>query len=366
MTLDYKDRDTKHDPLPVQSVSYRGSVSSEYISTHVYDKESLEFKLEGGYRFANRMRLRGGWAYEEIDRDAQEVDESYKDSTDENRFWAELKMPQMGALSVRLRGQYSQLDNDISHERDEHVHNEEGIAERALPFFLLARDQDRYSISADYMANSQLSFNASYEYIQDDFDNDAYGLEERESQVLNLAASFSPSEALAFTVYGSHEEYQLEQLSLYTQGSSAPPSAEWSLEQEDEADTLGFSAQWSAIPDKLDVVFDYSWMKADSAYASIAGTLDGAVRECSGAPSYSGFCTGSMPDVSNKLQRLNLKLDYHYNEQTDISARYVYEHRRMDDWSWGASRAYAAALGFYWQDPSYDSHAVVVAVRYKF
>ena len=106
-------------------------------------------------------------------------------------------------------------------------------------------------------------------------------------------------------------------------------------------------------------------MCADSEYAStIVSNPNNFI--CSGAPNYSGLCSSDMPSTNDKLQRVNLSALYHVNAHFDISGRYIFEWRRMNDWAWDESVPYAAPLTFYWSEPEYDSQVLVFAARYKF
>ena len=69
----YKDRDARHDPLPVNELSYTYNNTAPGFTSKVYDKQTQALGAEAGYRFAGRVKLRGGYEYEEADRDTDET-----------------------------------------------------------------------------------------------------------------------------------------------------------------------------------------------------------------------------------------------------------------------------------------------------
>ena len=70
----YKDRDARHDPLPVNELSYTYNSSAPGFTSKVYDKQTQTLGAEAGYRFGGRVKLRGGYEYEEADRDTDELE----------------------------------------------------------------------------------------------------------------------------------------------------------------------------------------------------------------------------------------------------------------------------------------------------
>ncbi len=360
---DYRDRDTQHDAYPVLELSYQPDAAASGFSSRVYDKETQRFAVEGGYRFAGRLRLRGGYEYEAIDRDTDEFDplgvlESFTDATTEDRYWAELKLPEIGALSTKLRAEYSTIDPDLSHQTEEFI-SPGGIGRRATPFFLLERTQDVYEIDLDYALGTSASVYFSWKSVRDDFDNDTYGLDSRDSDIGNLGFSWSPAEALSLSAYLSREEYDIRQTGRQM-GATAVPYSEWRLVSEDDGDAYGVSLDWAVIADRFDIAADLAFVETDSTYVSSPLAQAGVA-----------LTTGATPDVNDELLRLNVVGTYRWNERVELSGRYIWERRDAEDWGWDtlltpAAATTASAIGFTYQRPDYDASAVIVALRYRF
>jgi len=356
LEYDYKNRENQHNALPVQLVS--GATASSGYSSHLFDKETQSFAAEGGYRFANRFRIRGGMELLSTDRDTTTVGASFTDTTEEDRYWLELKLPSMGSLSAKVRAEYNTTDADLSDETQEFI-SPGGVDRRATPFFLLERSEDVYEINVDYAFADSVSLYGSFKVIRDDFDNENYGLHDRESEVANFGLSWSPSNVVAMSAYASFEQYELRQIGRQM-GATPVPYSEWNLKTEDESDAFGVTLDWMVVEGRFAIKADLAYLESDSSYIS-------SVRESAGI----ALLTGAMPDSDDQLLRLNIVGNYRFNEQVDVSARYIYESRSANDWAWDSLltpgvATTASTIGFAYERPDYDSQALIMAVRYKF
>ncbi|MBK6286561.1 MAG: MtrB/PioB family decaheme-associated outer membrane protein [Gammaproteobacteria bacterium] len=360
LQYDYKDKDTRHDPIQTQLVSYSGSASDGY-SNRIYDSERQTFAIEGGYRFASRVRLRGGIELETTDRDTDELDPlgaalSFTDSTDEDRYWVELKLPNLAALSVKLRAEYNVVEADLSDETEEFI-SPGGVGRRATPFFLLDRDQDVYKINADYALSDSVSLYGSFSVVRDDFNNDTYGLDTRDAEVTTVGLSWAASKAVSLSAYGSYEDYKVRQLGRQM-GGTAVPYSEWKLDSEDNADAFGLTLDWVVVEDRFDLSMDFAYLESDSSYETNETYFGGIT-----------LVTGDTPDSNDSLSRLNIVGNYHFNDRIDVIGRYIYESRNAEDWAWSpdvVTAGTAAAVAFAYERPDYNSQAVMMSVRYKF
>jgi MtrB/PioB family decaheme-associated outer membrane protein len=374
--LDYKDRDATHDAFPANLISYTGGFSPGY-SSRVYGKQTQELGAEAGYRFGRGVRLRAGYEYEEMDRDTDEWSYdpvalsyspvSFTDTTDEDRLWAELKLGSLGSLSLKLRGEYNVIDADLSDETEEFI-SPGGQGRRATPAFLLDRDQTVYGVGADYALGHNASLYASYDWIEDDYDNDTYGLESRESTVYSAGINWAASKALDFSVYASREEYEIEQLGRQM-GATPTPYSEWALETDDEINAFGLTMDWIVIEDRFDMSADLAYLDSESTYAS-EQVLNAGIT----------LVTGETPDSTDEVMRLNIAGTYHYNDQIDVIGRLIYEDREAEDWGWTSSTTLppvppavadptqpnARYIAFGYDRPDYSSSVAMLSVRYKF
>ncbi len=362
LEIDYRDRESGHDPYALPMLSYTGTASGGY-SSHVYERETRGFSLEGGYRFPNRARLRGGYEREAVDRGSEAFDplghlESYTDATDDDRYWLELKLPRFGALSLALRAEYLLTDPSLSDETLEFI-APGGGQRRATPFFLLERSRDVYALDLDYELGHATALYGSFEVVREDFDNETYGLHSRDARVADLGVSWSPASTLSVSAYLGREEYEIRQTGRQMGGTSVPYS-EWLLVSDDDARSLGVNLEWEAIEGRLDLEAEFALLDTQSGYAS------SEIRNAGIA-----LLTGPTPDVDDELLRLRLGGTWRLSERLDISGRYLWERRDARDWAWDtllspAAATTASSLGFAWARPDYDAQVLMMALRYRF
>jgi MtrB/PioB family decaheme-associated outer membrane protein len=365
LEYEYKDRDAQHDPYSVLELSYQPNSASSGFSSAVYDKETNILKAEGGYRFGGGLRLRAGYEYEAIDRTTNEAvltggTESFTDKTDDDLYWAELKLPEIGALSTKLRAEYADRSADLSSEMEDFI-SPNGVLRRATPFFLLDRTEDVYEIDFDYALGAKASVYAQWKVVRDDFDNDTYGLDSRDSTISTLGATWSPRDTVSMSVYGSFERYKIDQKGAQM-GSTASPYQQWTLDSKDTANAYGVSLDWTVVEDRFDLSADFAYIDTQSDYDTTLGVNNGL----SGT-----FVGGSTPDSDDTLYRLNLVGTYTVNEHFDVIGRYIWEERNAEDWGWSQSltpgvATTASAVGAAYEYPDYTSQAAILSVRYKF
>ena len=375
----YKDRDARHDPLPVNELSYNYNSSAPGFTSKVYDKQTQTLGAEAGYRFAGRVKLRGGYEYEEADRDTDELEydsvarlyspASFTDSTAEDRVWAELSIATIEALTIKLRGEYNVIEADLSEETGE-VISPGGIPRRGTPVFLLDRDQEVYEIEANYALGAAASVYARYDVVRDDYDNDTFGLEKRDSEIWNVGFSWSPSDAVALSAYASRESYEFEQIGRQMNQGGPTPYIDWGLDTEDDVDAFGLGMDWAVVENRFSLSADVAYLESDSSYAS--QFLGSTYPAGTALPVF-----GDTPDSQDELLRFSLSGVYRWNERIDVSGRYIYETRDAEDWGWSdqvvgpatpadPAQASARYLAFAWARPDYSSQLVVMSVRYKF
>jgi len=362
---DYKNRDANHDPYSVIELSYQPNSATLGFSSAVYGKETNTFKAEGGYRFGNRTHLRFGYEYEGLDRDTKEVEptggvESFTDSTDEDKYWAELKLPELGELSTKLRAEYDTRNADLSEQMADFI-SPNGQLRRATPFYLLDRDRDSYQIDFNYPVGSNASLYASWKALRDDFDNDTYGLMSRDSTVTDIGMSWSPAKTLSLSAYGSFEKYKIKQNGAQM-GATPSPYQQWTLNSDDTADAYGVTMDWAVIEDRFDLAADFAYLDSQSDYDTTLAANSGLTPVPLG---------GSTPDSNDTLYRLNLTGTYTVNTHFDVIGRYIWEKRNAEDWGWNdvlipGVNTVASSVGAAYQYPDYSSQAFIMSVRYKF
>lgn len=358
-----RNRDAGHDPYLWDTLSYSGSVASQAASSHVYDKDQQTFKLEGGYRFANRTKLRLGWRREIIDRSRAEIEHLQgslelirsSDETEEDTLWAAYRLTPVGQVNIALRVERANRRADLSQQRIEHLHfvsedtngNLEAVGENTLPFYLSDLDTTLYALNVDVPLSNALVLSAGVNIVDEDYDDDFDGILGREMKAYDVALSFNANEDLQVSYYASIQIFEWDQDGTTSQNGSV--SNLWRATGEDESTVFGLSFEWQVIPKKLQLSADISLSDTESEVAS----FDRLNNVADGLPGYGSDVT-----------RADIEANWQLSAQTDILARYVYEDWDTQDYTWDGALIEAIAYG--WQAPNEKGHALMISVRHRF
>ncbi len=337
----YRDRDNRTDVIQLSPTSF----------SNVYDLRRQRWSAQGHYRLPHRMRLRGGVVYTEVDRTTFNA-ERFRDSAEDTRLWAELRMPRIGRLDWTVAVETTDRDSDLSAQRTEAL--DVNAPGQALPEYLIPGRNWQYQVRGNLPVTDRVVIGAGYRHVYDDFDNDFYGLQHRRADELSLDASWQVNDDLAVSGYGQYQDYRFSQDGLEYSPTGVYANAPWRFRTNDTSYTLGAGLQWQ-LNAEWHWRLDFSHTENDSSYRArwledtdtgeLAGTRD------------------ALPGWGVDVQRLESSLDWQYSQRTRWRLRYVYERYRSDDWAW--QRDDFPALGFSWRSPSHDSHALLVSVRYQ-
>ncbi len=274
----YKDRDARHDPLPVNELSYTYNSTAPGFTSKVYDKQTQTLGAEAGYRFAGRVKLRGGYEYE--------------DSGPRHRR-AGVRLRRQALLAGLVHGfdlrrqavggtehrddrraddqaaRRIQRDRRGSQRRDrEMVVSPGGMPRRGTPIFLLDRDQEVYEIEVELRAGRAASVYARYDVVSDDYDNDTFGLEQARQRDLERRLQLEP----VATPWRSPRTPAARATKSSRSATDEPgrPDALHRLgaDTEDDVDAFGLSMDWAVVENRFDLSADVAYLESDSSYAS--------------------------------------------------------------------------------------------------
>ncbi|MAT52023.1 MAG: hypothetical protein CMK32_12665 [Porticoccaceae bacterium] len=339
---DYRDRDNRTDVLPISATGF----------SHLYDHRRQRWSADARYRLPGQWRLRAGLEFEAVERTTRS-DIRFRDDLDTTQLWSELRLPDLGALALRLKVVAEERDSDLSDAREASI----SAPSQALPEYLLAGRSTQYQVSGDLPLSERTLLAGSYRRINDDFDNPAYGLRGRTSDEVSLNVSWQPRKALAVSAYALYQAFEISQngLEFHPTGSPSYANAPWRQWIDDDSRTVGINFRWQVSP-ALDASLDISHSDNDSDYRSrwLADADTGEV----------GGTSDTLPGFGVDTQRIESTVNWQYRPDLRFTVRYLFERFRGDDWAWDA--ADFTALGFGWGMPSYDGHAVMVSVRHDF
>ena len=311
-----------------------------YNTTH--DRTVNRVKLKGSYRLPRATRLGLEYVYDEVERSNAAVEK-----TEEDRYIVTLRTRIIQNLTGRLEVEYADraadtyqwgqsffalLDTRLINEIPD---NQRYITHPELSQYYLAnREQWQARLNLNYALNSFWNLSLDANYQDADFDKSELGLTEQKLTHVTLGGQWTPNADYSVSVFYSYDRYEAEQGGRSFRGGAeknafetfpplpqaSDPSRNWTVEPEDTTQSIGVEAQWTAIPDRLDLNLSYH-------YTDSEGSEDFTTF---GAPDILGT---PLPDMEATQHDLSLRATYHYTEQMSFDAEYRYYSYERDDWA---------------------------------
>jgi hypothetical protein len=168
--------------------------------------------------------------------------------------------------------------------------------------------------------------------------------------------------------YYTYQRINRDNASLYSSGNAATTGffVPYTEKTKDSTQTLGVSADWAAIPDKLHLTLDYNLSYGDTAYVlGDGGALIG--NAIASQITLAALNFQPMPNVKTTLNTVRLKGDYTLSSNMVLSLGYAYERfTYQDPMQSNATTQYADLMlpGTY--TPNAAIHVVSTGIRFKF
>lgn len=328
-----------------------------------YSRKQHLLDAEAGYRVSSDLRLTVGYDYEQLERTFSEVAK-----TKEHRFKAKLRSNFSGNLSGWIgieRGSRNGSEYDhnlpfiVSHAPEHFAGDPDDEFENhplVRKFFIADRDRLKINGSASLMAGEKMSFSVFGRYSKDDYDKSQLGITASKTYSLTLDTSYNPHDKVSYHAFYTFESMDYQQTGYAYRPSNALDEFDersWTLGNRDKVNTFGFGFDWTAIDDKVSVIFDYTYSNAVTDFDIAAGT---AVE------------FEPLPNLKTQLHMANLKTDYQYADDLWLRFRYMYQKFVVTDFALDGvhpdSMAYIIGLGN--QSPDYTVHVIGVSTIYRF
>ncbi len=303
----------------------------EIISTPYYYRKQ-EIDLSARYRISSDISAGLEYEREDILRDYVDIE---REDVDEDRFSAHVDYRPLDNLSLRIQGEHAERSgsNYVT-----------AIGENPLlrKFHFADRTQDSIYIRATYDLTDSVSLSASYDRLEDDYDNSVVGLQNADRDIYSFDIAYRFSEHLSFHGFVSREEAASQQT-----GSTDGISVTWYADYEDTIDSFGIGVEWQAIPDRLKLSLDLA-MSDGSEDINVSG-LSPVIP---------------FPELTSDMLSIRLAATYQYDKQTDIRLAYWHERLDTDDWALDDldvnSTPNVILTGE--QSPNYDDHIVMLSL----
>lgn len=341
---EYRQRDNRTDRVPITSSAYAA----------LFDSSRRRLELDTSYRLPGSVRVKAGLALSNREFETRSQD-SYREQVDDERLWAEFRLPSVGPIALSLNVETSRRDTDLSIERLNALNP--AAPREALAEYLLPGRSWRYGANADVPLGDTLSFAASWSQTREDFDNDYYGLRGRDSDELSLTLLWRASADVTLSANATEQRFATRQhgFEFHSSGSAAYANAPWQQQLKDTSRVVGVDLRW-----RVSAQVDYSlaMVYSENDSSSLTRWLDDADT---------GEAIGTedrLPGWGQDAQRLEMGVDWRYSPRTAFKFRYFFEHFSREDWAWTGDVFSALALD--WNPPTYDAHALSLGVIYQF
>ncbi len=312
----------------------------------LYGYQDTDFGLAADYRFGRMVHGYAGWDRKTEERDQQDVSQ-----TDEDTYWAKLRLRPFSSVSATLKAETAERDGDGYNPAPVPA----GQAQNPLlrKYYLADRDRDAYEAQVQY-SGEKLSLSAKYVTASDDYTDSVVGLTGTDYDQIAVDGSLLIGKSLVASAFLARENYDSD---LVGAGSFAAPntaSPNWRARTQDEQDLFGLALDWPGLlDDKLDLRFD--WIISDTTGdIAVSSSLGGALS--------------SFPTLEGKLESFGLEGTYRFSPRLDILVGWRHETFDHSDWAIEGvgPDTISSVLTFGAQPQEYDVDVISLAFQYKF
>jgi MtrB/PioB family decaheme-associated outer membrane protein len=241
--------------------------------------------------------------------------------------------------------------------------SEEGLQNYGFKaYFDDSRTEQLVKAGVNWQATDKLDVGLNGRYVHDDYDA-TLGVQNGHAWGVNLDAAYSYSQDSTVSAYVSWQQRERDLLSGADHSPLAPPTNLWSNQLNDDTATVGINAkQKGLMAGKLSLAEDLSYSYDKTGYTTHVHYADVL---CS---TYGVTC-GDLPDIKNKLLRLNITGNYQINKSGKVTLGYTYQKLDSNDYYYSAYRTGwtdVTVLPTNQQEPGYSVNLVTVAYTYDF
>ncbi|WP_161493252.1 MtrB/PioB family decaheme-associated outer membrane protein [Zoogloea sp. LCSB751] len=212
------------------------------------------------------------------------------------------------------------------------------------PVYLADRNRDKVRGMLDWSATESLNLQVAYEAYFDDYRKSTYGLDKGKGQVLSLDGSYTLSDIWKLNAWYSKqtgESSQNMQGAACTTGNNSNCTVntfrtgtliQWDATLKQNSDQFGVGVNGKVKMVDVGAQFLYSQDTNKQLIGDLpATTCTNATCTTTGALA-SGM--GVLPDTKYTQNTLKLNATYPVSKQTRVRLDYIYDLRKMDDYTW--------------------------------
>ena len=375
LRYNYQDRDNKTPQalylrIAGDSTAQASPLSINARRNRIYDLQSSCMETDLSYRLHGSSKIGLGFEHEEKDRSAVDVA-----TTKENTAFVKYNFTASAMANGWLR--LSRAERDASF-YDSTIalragHNPDFVATLVGneifendPFLrryhLTDRNRDEVSAAMNFDASATTALSVLARNSSDDYPDSLIGLQESERQHLALDLSYSPQANWQASIYYNIDNYENRQMGYSRSGGASPtpfipeavrvPGRNWSMDSEDQVNTVGANVDWSMLNGRLQ-------LELDTSYADAVTTT---------TPLSSGLAFQQFPDDTTLIRNVSLRGKYALLEGREIQFSWFYEKYDSADWALDnvkvATLANILLLGN--DSPQYGGHLFMLSYSIQF
>lgn len=202
---------------------------------------------------------------------------------------------------------------------------------------------------------------------RDTYPSGALGMRNNRNISAGPDLGWEVSKDLQVHAFYTYQQLYFDESALWASGSgSTGYSVPYQLNNTNSVQTVGVSADWQAIPEKLKVSLDGNLSVGDTAY----GLGEGVAVVGAGVTSWATIGAANftpLPDVKSTLITVTLKGEYTISAQTTLLVGYTFERFNYKDFMYGTGATqYANAFVPGTMNPNESVHVLSAAVRMRF
>jgi MtrB/PioB family decaheme-associated outer membrane protein len=376
-TIDTRDNQTTKNAW----INYPMSSSSS--SQYIYQNTPFSFRhqtasLEAGYRIFGQTKLTVSDTLDEMYR-------SYASATDveSNRVQVKLRGPVTESVYGSLSGAYEQR---WAHAYDPNawwaVHNAlpgaNNITDPSnfMMFYEASRRHGEVKAMVDATPFDGMSVSLFGKAARDTYPaaSNTLGLRNNRNLSVGPDVAWEVSKNLQLHAFYTYQQLYFDEAALYSSGYTASTNTvsatgyytPYKLQDTNSVQTVGVSADWQAIPQKLKLGFDANLSMGDTAYALGEGValLGSGIFSPTAIPANT---FQSLPDVKSTLMTVSLKGEYSLTPTSALLFGYTFERFNYKDFMNGVGATqYANAFVPGTMNPNESVHIVYAALRVHF
>jgi MtrB/PioB family decaheme-associated outer membrane protein len=300
--------------------------------------ETLTGRVEGTYRFPQNLSVTAGLAHAKQERDvplgnlnAGGLDAQryvpWRAELDETTWRLELRR----SLAETLNGRVAYLHAKRDGSEFTPAAADAPQANLINPIHIADRDRDKIRLSLDWAPLEPLALTFLVERAKDEYghsDTRPYGLREGTATLFSIDAAYAVSERWQVNAWYTRDQAEATQVGQRNaNGGAAEAVKEANLE--DIGNTFGAGVRGVLMP-RLRAGLDFLHSRNVNKYPETV-TL---VGPGTAFPTAAGVTGAPLPDITNKMTRINLHALYALQKGAEVRLDYVYERWQTDDWSW--------------------------------